>query len=196
MTLPLLLHLDVAAGLTLLAAITVLPAAAAAICWALPTPRRPRPGTTRAALLAAGPARTPTRRRSAGALGVHWRGFAAHRHGLRRLTLLLAGPGTAAVLTAGRLLPWHVTLATSEAVATVTRRSSRTWVLTNFARLPGEAHRGAGEPLLCQILAAAAANGAAVQLTAGSDELLGYYRRHGFTPAPGARSPRRLTRPS
>ncbi len=190
-----LLHLDAAAVLVLLAAITALPAAAAAICWLLPTPRRPRPGTPRAALLGAGPARTPTRRRSAAAFGVHWRGFAAHRRGLRRLTLLLAAPATAAVLAAGRLLPWHVTLATPEAVATVTRRSGRTWVLTNFARLPGEAHRGAGTRLLAQILAAASCDGASVRLTAGSDELLGYYRRHGFTPAPGARSPRRLTRP-
>ncbi len=195
MSLPLLLHLELAIACSLIASITVLPATLAALCWLLPTPRQPRQGTTRAALLAAGPARTPTRRRSGAALAMHYQGFAAHRRGLRRVTLLLAVPSTAATLAAGRLLPWHVTLATADAVATITRRSRRTWVLTNFTRLPGEAHRGAGHPLLRQVLTAAAAAGAAVQLTASSDELVSYYRRHGFAPAPGARSLRRLTNP-
>ena len=193
MTWELLLRADLAAALLLLAAVTVLPAAVVVLCWALPAGRRPRPGTVRAVLLAAGPARPPSRAGLPAALTAHYRGFAAHRRGLRRITLLLAAPGNAAVLAAGRLLPWHVTLATPSAVATLTRRSRRTWVLTNVARLPGEAHRGAGAVLLRQVLSAAAAAGVTVRLTAASDGLVGYYRRHGFTPAGGARSPRRLT---
>lgn len=191
MTVALLLRLDLAATVLLLAWITALPAAAALLCWAAPA-RRPRPRTVRAALLAAGSATSPSRRQLPATLAVHHRGFAARRRGLRRLALLLAAPSTAAILAAGRLLGWHVTVATPAAVATVTRRSRRTWVLTNFARHPADQHRGAGATLLRQILTAAAAAGADVQLTASTRSLLDYYQRHGFESAAGARSSRRL----
>jgi hypothetical protein len=191
MTLGALLAADTAALALLVAA----PALLAAACWALPAVPARR-NTLRAALLAAGPATVATRRQLPGAVMTHWRAFRARRGALGRLGMLYAAPTTAALLAAGRLLPWHVTLRTPTAVALVTCRSRRVWVLTNLARLPGEQHRGAGAPLLQQILDAAAAAGAEVQLTAGSDELVGYYRRAGFAPASGAGPRRRMTRPA
>ena len=123
----------------------ILTTLAGATAWLLPALST---GPFRNSLLAAGPGRVPSRRELPALVVLHFHAYNQRRPRPLRLAMLATLPWIFAETTLGRVLPWHVTLTTGNALAMVTQLPGRPgWVFHNFARRPGRVHRSAGRPL-------------------------------------------------
>lgn len=166
----------------------ILTTLAGATAWLLPASST---GPFRDSLLADGPGRVPSRRELPALVVLHFHAYNQRRPRPLRLAMLATLPWTFAETTLGRVLPWHVTLTTGNALAMVTQLPGRPgWVFHNFARCPGRVHRSAGRPLLQQVITAA--GGKPLRLNAANLMLAEHYARYGFRSQPAPHARRRM----